>query len=237
MKLLAGSIVAVLALAAPAGAAVSRPARAVLVACDRTESSATFDGRMTQVAGAERMAMSFVLQSRARGGRWRPLHVPAFSAWHTSDPGRARYVYTKVVEGLVGPSAYRVVVRFRWVDADGAVLRRARAVSDACRQPDPRPDLEVAAISVRRDRAHYAVTVANTGRSDADPTRVELDLGDAGPVLSAPVGPLAAGAEQTVVLAGRACTPRALLTARADATDLVDERDEDDDVLAATCPA
>jgi hypothetical protein len=38
------------------------------------------------------------------------------------------------------------------------------------------------------------------------------------------------------VLAGRACAPGAVLTATADATDVVDERDESDDALVATCP-
>jgi hypothetical protein len=228
---------ALILLAAPAGAAAARPARAVLVTCDRVARSATFDGRMARVTGGERMSMRFLLQSRAPGERWRRVRVPGFGAWHTSDPGRARYIYTKVVEGLVGPSAYRVIVHFRWLDADGAVLRRARAASAGCRQPDPRPDLQVAAVAVRPGRTHYAVTVENSGRSEAGPSRLALDLGDGGPALSAPVGPLVAGAEQTVVLAGRACTPGALLTATADATDLVDEHDEDDDVLTASCPA
>jgi hypothetical protein len=145
-------------------------------------------------------------------------------------------VYTKRVEGLVGPRTYRVRVRFRWLDADGAVVRRAAAVSDGCHIPDPRPDLRVDDLVVRRGRAHFAVTVRNAGRSAADVSRLSLDLGDGGVPLFAFVGPLAAGAEQTVVLGGRACASGALLTATADAADVVDERREDDNVLAATCP-
>jgi hypothetical protein len=196
---------------------------------------ATFDGRASLVAGAERIGMRFVLQSRAPGARWRRVRVPGFSAWHTSAAGRQRYVYTKQVQGLVGPRAYRVRVAFRWVAADGTVVRRARATSAACREPDLRPDLRVAAIGVR-DRSHFAVTVRNTGRSAADPTRVELDLGDGGAPLSAAVPMLAAGGQRTVVLTGRACVRGAVLTATADATDAVEERDESDDALVATCP-
>lgn len=197
---------------------------------------ATFEGRASLVVDAERIGMRFVLQVRAPGGSWRRVRVPGFSAWHTSAAGRERYVYTKRLEGLVGPRDYRVRVSFRWLDASGEVVRRARATSPGCRQPDPRPDLRVAAITLGGDRAHFAVTVRNTGRSDADPSRVELDLGDGRPPLSAPVGPIAARGQRTVVLSGRACASGALLTATADATDVVDERDEDDNALTVTCP-
>jgi CARDB len=216
--------------------AAAPPANAVLVSCDRAARVATFEGRADAVAGSERIGLRFVLQVRSPGARWKRVRVPGFSAWHTSDPGRARYVYTKRVAGLVGPRAYRVRVAFRWLDAEGDVLRRAEDVSPACREPDPRPDLRVAALSVRGDRGHFALTVRNTGRTEADASRVELDLGDGGPPLTGSVGPLAPGGQQIVVLAGRACAGGAALTATADAADAVDERDEDDDVLVGSCP-
>jgi hypothetical protein len=56
-----------------------------------------------------------------------------------ADPGRPGFIYTKRVEGLTGPAVYRAVVRFRWSDADGHVLRRARRVTGGCRQPGPAP--------------------------------------------------------------------------------------------------
>jgi hypothetical protein len=228
-------VAALVSLAVPA-AAGARPGRAVLTGCERADATATFEGRTSQVTRGERMAMRFVLQVRGPGERWHRVRVKGFSAWHTSDPGRSRYVYTKRVEGLVGPSAYRVVVRFRWLDADGGVIRRGRSVSRSCRMPDARPDLSVAAISVRRHPGRYAVTVRNAGRSPAGASRLELDLGDGGAPLTAQVGALAARESRTVVLAGRACVPGAVLTATADTGDAVDERDEGDDVLATTCP-
>jgi CARDB len=181
-----------------------------------------------------------VLQSRSPGEHWSRVAVPGFSAWKTADAGRSAYTYTKRVEQLAGPASYRVVVRFRWLAADGAVLHHARRVSASCRQPDPRADLEVTGLQVqpalRADRRRYAVTVANTGRSEADASRLALDLGDGLAPLTAAVDPLAAGEERTVVLSGRACTPGATLTATADAGDAVDEHDEDDDVLVMACP-
>jgi hypothetical protein len=134
-----------------------------------------------------------------------------------------------------------VVVRFRWVTAGGTVVRAATERSPACRQPDPRPDLSVTGLEVRpgvrpgRDR--YAITVANSGRSAAPASRVALDLGTGAPMLTGPVGALDPGEQATVVLGGPACEPGTLLTAAADATDIVDEHDEDDDAFSLSCPA
>jgi len=194
------------------------------------------------VPDTARMQMRFALQDRRAGdGAWAGVPVPGFSAWRTSDPGRSRYVYTKRVQALVGPASYRVRVHFRWLAADGGVLRRARAVSRVCRQPDPRPDLSVTALelrpALRADRRQYLVTLFNSGRSEAAASRLALDVGDGGVQLTAAVDPLGPGRSQTVVIVGRACRPGALLTATADATDVVDERHEDDDVLTTTCPA
>lgn len=224
-----------LSLALP-GVASARPGRVVMTECDRDAHVASFDGRMDAVAGGARMSMRFVLEVRAPGGGWHRVRLPGFSAWHTSDPERSRYVYTKRLEGLVGPSAYRVIVRFHWLDADGGVVRRSGATSHACRMPDPRPDLRVTAIDVRPSRTHYAVTVRNAGHSEAGTSELSLDLGDGRRPLTVPVDPLAPRESRTVVLAGRACVHGATLTATADAAGAVDERHEDDDTLAVTCP-
>jgi hypothetical protein len=209
---------------APAAHAATRP-QAALVSCDKVHHSAVFDGRMDNRPGSARMQMRFQLQDHGPGEHWVRVAVPGFSAWQSSATGRSRYVYTKTVDGLVGPASYRVVVSFRWLATDGTVLRRATDVSPACRQPDPRPDLSVAALEVRPalrpERRRYAITIANTGRSAAPASRLALDP----------------GAEQTVVVTGRACESGTLLTAAADATDVVDEHDEDDDTFALSCPA
>lgn len=228
-------VAAVLSLALP-GAASARPGRAVLTECDHVAQAASFDGRMDRLRGSQRMSMRFLLDVRDPGQSWHRVRLPGFSAWHTSDPGRSRYVYTKRIEGLVGPSSYRVVVRFRWLDRDGTVVRRARATSHSCRMPDPRPDLRVSAITVRPGHSHYAVTVRNAGHSTAGASLLSLDLGDGRRLLTAPLDALAPGESHTVVLAGRRCVSGATLTAAADATDVVDERREDDDTLTTFCP-
>jgi hypothetical protein len=233
-------LAAVLAALLLAPAADARRPRAVLAACERAHHAATFEGRMDARAGAQRMRMRFRLQERTPDvPRWTRVRVPGFARAHTSDPGVVRYVYTKRVEGLVGPAAYRVVVRFRWLAGDGTVVHRARATSRACRAPDPRPDLRVSAVDVRPapavGQASYAVTVRNAGRSPAAPSRVQLDLGSGTP-LSGDIGELGRREAQTVVLDGPACASGSAITALADADDAVEEHDEDDNALVVVCP-
>ena len=56
-------------------------------------------------------------------------------------------MFTRRVEGLIGPARYRAMVRFKWLDARGKTILSARRFSKACRQPDHRPNLKVKALS------------------------------------------------------------------------------------------
>jgi hypothetical protein len=232
--------VAVLAALALAPAAQAKGARAVLVSCDRTAHAAVFDGRMDALSGARTMQMRFRLEvMQPRDAAWRRVTLPGFGAWVTSAAGRTAYVFTRRVEHLLAPASYRVQVRFRWLDAGGAVVATAAAASRACRQPDPRPDLEVTGIAIRPAPAvgqrRYVVTVRNSGRSVAPASTVSLELGGGAPLVAA-LGALAPGASGAVSFAAPACEPGTAVVASADAADTVDEHDEDDDVLTLTCP-
>jgi CARDB len=229
----------------PTAAADARPpARAVLVACERgveeSERAAVFEGRMSALPGTARLQMRFALQTRGlEGGRWSAVAAPGWDAWVTSDPGRQRYVYTKRVERLPAPGEYRTVVRFRWLDREGAVLARSRAASRACRQPDPRPDLDVRDVTVAEaatpGRVSYLALVRNTGRGAAPRTAVRLTV--AGRALAAAEAPeLGPGRTALVAFEGPVCPAGASLVAVADAGDDVEERDEADNVLTLPCP-
>jgi hypothetical protein len=203
-------------------------------ALDPAARSATFEARMKAARGSDRMQLRFTLQVRAEGPltRWRKVVAPGFDTWLTSTSGVRRYAYTRTIQNLTAPAAYRTVVRFRWLDEDGDVLRSSRGTSARCRQPDMRPDLEAARVEVSAgpdaDTRRYRVIVRNTGRSAAGP--FDVALGDA----VASVTDLAAGAQQAVTLVGPVCTPETVVTV--DPGEAVDERDEDDNVLAAACP-
>jgi hypothetical protein len=224
----------ILCLAPAAAAAESVKLLACVPALEGKERTAQFEARVRPVRGSSRMQVRFTLQvDEDMLGGWRRVAAPGLDQWLTSDPGVTRYSYTKTVQNLSAPAAYRMVVRFRWLDADGEVLERSRATSRPCRQPDMRPDL--GAVQIDPVDGGYAVTLRNSGRTDAGAFAVTLATGDA------PLGPLtvpglAAGGRTVLTFAGPACAPGAVLTATVDGALAVDERDEDDNVLAAACP-
>jgi hypothetical protein len=236
----------VLAAAAPAaGAAVPRwAAKAVLDDCERGEASgegsAAFDGQMRAIRGAERMQMRFTLQARTpESARWGAVEAPGFGTWMTSAAGTSRYVYTKRVEGLLAPAAYRVQLRFRWLGAGGRRLATARRTSRACRQPDPRPDLVVSSLSVQRTarpgRYRYVAFVRNRGRSAAEGSALRVTFGDV-ELPDAPVIALEPGEGVEVTVEGPACAQGVPVDADADAGETVDERDEADNRFTRLCP-
>ncbi len=233
-------VCALILLGSPAAASA---ASARLVACvpalaaqDRT---ATFEARVRPVPATDRMQVRFTLQVREGAlPAWRRVVAAGLDEWLTSAPGVSRYSYAKTVRNLSAPAAYRAVVRFRWLDAGGAVLARSRAISRTCRQPDLRPDLVATLIEVvpglDGGPSRYAVTLENRGRTEAGPFSVALRAG--AEQLEPPALPgLAADEQRVLTFTGPPCVPGEPLTATVDVGDAVDERDEDDNVLVASC--
>jgi hypothetical protein len=239
------------ALAAPAGAS-ARPAAdkapalaARLVACttggDDASRAAVFSGAMPAATGTRRMLMRFVLLQRLgadAGAPFRRLSVPGWGRWERSDPGRRGFVFTKRIEALMAPAAYRAAITFRWLDAKGRTQRTTTRRTAPCEQPDPRPDLELAGVTAAllpKGQAAYTVSVANDGHGDADPFAVTVTVGTA---VSDPLtlGPLAAGQRATGTLAAPRCAPGSTITVTIDAAHAVDESVEADDIVQRPCP-
>jgi|tagenome__1003787_1003787.scaffolds.fasta_scaffold20834582_2 hypothetical protein len=220
-------LIPILAVLVAAPAADAARSRVAVTTCDRSHQAAVFEGTMDALPRSQRMQMRFRLQVWTPDEpEWTRLRVPGFSAWVTSAPSRSRYVYVKRVQALAAPASYRVQVKFRWLDAEGATVRVARVTSRACRQPDPRPDLRVIGVSLAPGAdTRYDVTLRNAGRTDATGSTVRLVL-PGGAMLSGPVPPIASRDRENVFLSGPRCAPGSMLTAFADAGDVVDERDE-----------
>lgn len=189
---------------------------------------------MRTIKGASRLQMRFTVQYHAPGPDtgWQRVQAPNLDQWVTSQPGRSRYVYTKHLEGLQPGVGYRVVVKFRWKAADGTVLRSATRRSRTCRVPDPRPNLVPVAIDRTADG--YVLTVANKGRTAAPASSASFDVGDLA-LGDEAVPALAPGARFKVTFAGPSCAAGQLLVGMVDATGLVDEAIEADDVLSVPC--
>jgi CARDB len=228
-------LLAVLAVAAPAGASAATPLRASLTSCSALTRTAVFSGSMPTVRGTRTMAMRFDLQSRADADAdWERVAVPGLGVYKRSGTGQTGFVFTQRVQELDAPGMFRAVVRFRWYARGGATLKTASRTTGTCVQPDPRPDLRagVLAGTLQPDGAtmRYALAVHNAGVSGAGPFAVEI----AG--VRAAVGALAPGAETTVTVDAPPCTPGQTVSVVLDPAGQVDEADESDDGVQRACP-
>jgi hypothetical protein len=225
-------VIAFFALAAPAQAA--GPASVELTACVPRDRAAEFEARMGQVADAAKLKMRFKLQARKPGRKaYRRVAAPGFSDWTTADPGTSRYVFTRRVEGLIGPARYRAMVRFKWLDARGKTILSARRFSKSCRQGDHRPNLKVKALA-HEGKRRYVVLVANNGRTETGAFALQVELAGT-PLDPISVDSLEPHSQRLVTVRGRRCVPGTELTATVDPLDLVDERNEHDNQFSATC--
>ena len=225
-------VIAFFAVAAPARAAA--PASVELAACVPADRAAEFEARMGNVDDAAKMKMRFTLQARKPGKKaYRRVAAPGFSGWTTADPGTSRYVFTRRVEGLIGPARYRAMVRFKWIDARGKTILSARKFSKGCRQPDHRPNLKVKALS-HEGKRRYVALVANTGRTATGAFELQVTLAGT-PLDPVSVDSLEPHTQRLVTVRGPVCTPGSALTATADPLDLVDEHHEADNVFSAPC--
>jgi len=199
------------------------------------ERVAVFSGSMPALGRSDRMSMRFDLE-RLRPGerRWRRvIGAPAFGTWERSLRNRAGFVFRKRVDGLQTPASYRVRVRFRWVSADGEIVRRTQRRSAPCQQPDLRPDLVAETVTAIVDvpgLALYSVSVRNVGHASAGPFTVRVGAG------SIEVAQLPAGRRTTVLILAPACASGSRLLVRVDADARVDEADEQGNLLRAVCP-
>jgi hypothetical protein len=231
---------AVLAVAAAAGHPA--PAHVVVTSCQKSTDvaarSATFEGRMRAWRHSARLQMRFRLQAHTpEDPVWRGVDVEGFGVWQSAAVGVRRFVYDKRVEQLLAPAGYRVVVRFRWLDARGHIVGRAKRTSAPCREPDPRPNLVIRSLRATRtgkNTAHYVAVVANTGRTTAPAFGVRFDAAGL-PFASSSAAALAPGATVRVPVDGPACTPGESIDVVVDPDGLIDERNEADDELTTAC--
>ena len=239
--LLALCVVAVLAVPAPAAA--GGPSSVKVTGCktatDDLDRTATFRARMKAVKGSVRMRMRFELvatpQTADAGGAERSV----IGHWRRSNRGVTTFSYSQKVRGLEAGVAYRAVVKFRWLDKDGKVIRRATRRSGDCVQDGDLPNLELLSVRVSPGTtpgtARYAIDVGNTGDGPAEFFVITLFVTSAGQeaeVDSREIERIDAGETETIKFTGPVCSR---FRAVVDHGHSVPETIEDDNVLKSRC--
>ena len=214
------------------------PLKATLETCQTgaapTDRYAVFTGSMPRQDKAASMAMRFDLFERAPGKAFQHVALAKWGIWErTTKAGVPGFIFTKRVDQLAAPAAYRAVVSFRWYDAKGRVVHQDQRTSAICHQPDPRPDLHVRRVSFDNGRAH--VTVRNRGRGAAGPFDVTAPLAGGQAIRRSSPG-LPQSAQTTVTFPAGRCTAGESLTIALDPAGAVDEADETDNTVTVSCP-
>lgn len=238
------SIAALAAIAVAAGGpatAASPRALVSLTACstgdEASERRATFYGRMKYVPGASRMWMRFTLFERAGDEAPTVVAAPGLRVWRKSRPGVRKFGYSQTVAGLEVGGWYSALVRYRWYDAKGRLIRTARHTSTECFVAGDLPNLRVADVrgvpGETPGTETYSVDVANDGKVAVESARVDLVV-DAVAADRGTVDSLGPGQTKTIRFTGPACRDR--IRAVVDREDDVRETSESDNTLRSRCP-
>ncbi len=209
----------------------------------------SIQGVMRPVAGTLRMAMRFELLERTqRGGRLTEVTGGDLDHWKTPPnptlgqrPGDVWSVDHPVV-GLAAPATYRFRVTFRWTGKHGKVLATVQRQSPLCVQRELRPDLVVSTITVKPIPgvpAHdkYIAAIRNKGASASGSFEVLFIPGGAYPQQTKTAASLRAHGGRSVTFTGPPCSAATAPTVIVDPSDQVDELDQLNKSLTATCPA
>jgi hypothetical protein len=199
--------------------------------------SATFQGRMRAIPRTDRMLMRFTLQERFGDERLHSVSVPDLKAWRSAKPGIKDFRYKQTVTGLQGGGEYRVSIDFRWLDADGNLLRKKRRLSGACRQQGELANLKVgvpSALPGPEGTGVFVVPVTNDGKAAARDVAVELFV-DGAATNVGHIDSVAPGETREVRFTGPAC--KRSLRMVVDPSDAVKERLESDNVTTVRCPS
>ncbi len=135
LALLAAGVIAQAPAPTPAPA-VTATVEQCTPSVNQAERSATFAAQMTAIPGTQRMSMRIEVQERSpTEPLFHTIVAPGLGMWRSSETGVKVYKYVKELTNLAAPAAFRVQVRYRWLDDKGRTIRRAQRRSSVCVQP------------------------------------------------------------------------------------------------------
>ena len=107
-----------------------------VTAPSQTDRSVTFTGQMETVAGARRMAIEIVVQEHTiEEEGFHTLTTAGLGSWQRSEAGVKIYKVRQAVTDLPAPAVFRAIVRYRWMNEKGDVIRHDERRTPLCKQP------------------------------------------------------------------------------------------------------
>ncbi len=101
--------------------------------------SVTFTGQMETVAGAHKMAIEIVVQEHTLEEEgFHTLTTAGLGSWQRSEAGVRIYKVRQAVTDLPAPAVFRAIVRYRWLNEKGQIIRRDERRTPICKQPGER---------------------------------------------------------------------------------------------------
>jgi hypothetical protein len=105
----------------------------------QADRSVTFTGQMETVAGAHRMAIEIVVQEHTiEEEGFHTLTTAGLGSWQRSEAGVKIYKVRQAVTDLPAPAVFRAIVRYRWMNEKGQVIRHDEHRTPICKQPGER---------------------------------------------------------------------------------------------------
>jgi hypothetical protein len=97
---------------------------------------------MVAVPGTAKMEMRVEILERApRETSFHTINAAGLGVWRFSAPGVKTYKYLKQVTNLAAPAYYRGLVRFRWLNSRGKLIKSLELRTPRCAQPlEPKPE-------------------------------------------------------------------------------------------------
>ncbi len=101
----------------------------------QADRSVTFTGQMETVAGAHRMAIEIVVQEHTiEEEGFHTLTTAGLGSWQRSEVGVKIYKVRQAVTDLPSPAVFRAIVRYRWMNEKGQVIRHDERRTPICKQ-------------------------------------------------------------------------------------------------------
>jgi hypothetical protein len=105
----------------------------------QADRSVTFTGQMETVAGAHRMAIEIVVQEHTlQEEGFHTLTTAGLGSWQRSEAGVKIYKVRQAVTDLPAPAVFRAIVRYRWMNEKGEIIRHDERRTPICKQPGER---------------------------------------------------------------------------------------------------